>query len=127
MGQKGVGGLPEQREKVPWKDMTLERLWRTCSPLWRSHHFGDMLERESAGAGVVQEWLPLSRRHLGLDGPWGVVREAMLDNRLQTQLQVSRLQVKGGAQVQVEEVKELMPPLFLSGEAQGQAGQAWAK
>lgn len=96
VGLKGVGGLPEQREKVPWKDMTVERLWRTCSPLWRSHHFRDMLERESARAGVVQEWLPLSRRHLGLDGPWAVVREVMLDEGLQAQLQVSRLQVKGG-------------------------------
>lgn len=30
--------------------------------------FGDILESESARAGVMQDCLPLSRRHLGLGG-----------------------------------------------------------
>lgn len=33
---------------------------------------------------------------------WGGVERVMLDKGLQVRLQVSRLQVKGGAQVQVE-------------------------
>lgn len=37
------------------------------------------------------------------------------------------LQVKGGAQVQMEEGKMFMPLLFLSEEAPGHAGQAWAR